>query len=60
MINYYECMECERKFHHSIAYVIESVNFRIYECPSCGSRLTKPIVEKGKGQDDTRVAREAN
>ena len=54
IINYY-CNECNCEFHHSSAYVIESVGFMIYECPRCGSRLTKPVIEKGANHDSSNT-----
>ena len=62
MISRYVCMQCEHVFPHEIAYVIESVGFRIYECPECGSRLTKPFNAKKKVEvdHDTRGTRETN
>ena len=59
-ISNYICMVCEKIFPHQIAHVMESVGFRIYECPGCGSRLTKPIKEKVEVKDDTRGTRETH
>lgn len=58
-MNEYVCIECARVFDADIAHKINSVMLVIYECPRCGSRLTKP-VKKGNKENDTRTSGVSN